>query len=387
MHLVIYSHGFPNPVEKHRSPFVKEIIRFLPDDIMVTVVAPVPYFLGWRRKKRGIKVPKFLQEKIGKRMTKIHYPRYPLLPKKILRPFMGWLEALFTLRLVKHIHKLEKIDLIHANWGYPDGVAVSSLHRWLKIPYVITEHQGSIADLLNKKYYNLLISRAYRNSKKMILVSKALIEPLKLAKGRIPDPVILPNGLDPSKFEPALKSVRPSKLLYIGNLFWAKGVQFLIQAMAILKSQGHDFSLDIIGSGAYGRELEQLASKLNVRDRVSFEGVVLPDRIPELLTLHDALVLPTLKESFGIVLIEALAAGLPVISTCSGGPEHIVSPEVGILVKPGSGKSLSEGILQLLNKWDDFEPERIREYCRNHYDIRQISPKLAQIYREAVDTK
>ncbi|MGC9362894.1 MAG: glycosyltransferase, partial [Candidatus Syntrophosphaera sp.] len=220
-----------------------------------------------------------------------------------------------------------------------------------------------------------------------ILVSEALIEPLKLAKGRIPDPVILPNGLDLSRFEPAPKSINPSKLLYIGNLFPAKGVQYLIQALAILKSQGHDFYLDVVGSGAYGRELEQLAITLNVHDKVSFKGVVLPDQIPELLTRHDALVLPTLKESFGIVLIEALASGLPVISTYSGGPEHIVGPEVGILVKPGSGQALSEGIIRLFNKWDNFEPERIREYCRNHFDIRRISPKLAQIYREAVDTK
>lgn len=386
MRVVIYSRGFPNPVEKHRSAFVAEILRFLPSDIVVTVVAPVPYGLSARAKKRSVRVPKLRQTTLGERTVDVFHPRFPLLPRNWLRPVLAWLEAVFTFSLVRKLKLNPGIDLIHVNWGYPDGCAVAWLSRWLQIPYVLTEHQGSIGKLLQRGYYNRLLGSAYRRGKKLILVSESLLEPLKLVRGGIPQPVVIPNGIDTQKFTLAKKNPHLGRLVYMGNLIPNKGVAYLIQALEILRGQGHSFTLDIYGGGSQRHGLEALASRLQLSGFVGFKGTVAPERIPQLLADYDALVLPTLVESFGMVLIEALAAGLPVLSTYSGGPEHIVAPEVGTLVQPGSAAELAAGILGLQQRWEDFDPEQIRDYCRQRFDLRRLCPLLEQVYREAANS-
>ncbi len=386
MRVLIYSRGFPNPVEEHRSAFVAEIIRFLPSDIAVAVVAPVPYWLGSRAKKRTVRVPQQRQAVLGERTVDVYHPRFPLLPRNWLRPVVAWLEAVFTYPTLRKLRHSQGIDLIHVNWGYPDGCAVACLSAWLKIPYVLTEHQGSIGSLLQKGHYNRLLGNAYRRSQKLILVSQSLLEPLKQVRGGIPQPVVIPNGIDTQKFALAKKSPQLVKLVYVGNLIPNKGVAQLIQALEILRGQGHSFTLDIYGGGSQKRELEALAGSLQLSDSVSIKGTVAPERIPQLLADYHALVLPTLVESFGIVLIEALAAGLPVLSTHSGGPEHIVAPELGTLVQPGSAEALAAGIQDLQQRWESFDPQKIREYCRQRFDLRKLCPALAQVYREAVNS-
>lgn len=383
MKLLIYSHGFPNPAEPQRSVFVKEIIRFLPPDIEVTVVAPVPFFLSRRRQQAGLAIPLRRIEPIGDRGVDIHHPRYPLLPRYFLKPLIGWLEGLFTYRCVKSVRDTAGIDLIHVNWGYPDGVAVRLLARLLRLPYVITEHQGSIGELLAKPFYNQLLGRVYRGSRRLIVVSEGMLQPLHGLSGKL-SPLVVYNGIDLARFTLAQKRNQPQRLLFIGNLIPAKGVHRLIQALALLRDQGRDFSLDIVGAGSQKRELEAQVKALRLSGSVSFLGVIDSARIPRLLNDYDALVLPTLAESFGIVLIEAMAAGLPVISTCCGGPQHIVSPEVGILVQPDSAEALAEGIALLERNWADYDPQTIRAYCQRRFDIRHSCEQLATVYREAL---
>lgn len=384
MHVVIYSHGFPNPVEPHRNAFVKEIIRFLPSFVCVSVIAPVPFMLSNQRGKKDILVPLIRNEMIGNKNVVIHHPRYPLFPKNILRPLIGLLEAIFTCKCLLTLNKQKHIDLIHANWAYPDGVAVYYLSKLCHIPYVITEHQGSIATLLNLPYYNSLIGKVYRESRQLILVSPSLLKPLQLIKAGLPSPIIIPNAIDVQSYP--LRSHRPAlkKLVYIGNLIPAKGLEHLIKALAILTDQGKPYSLDIIGDGKQRAYLSDLISKLKLNELVTLHGLVNPEQIPELLPEFDLLVLPTLVESFGLVLIEAMAAGLPVLSTYSGGPEYIVVHEVGALVPPGSADTIVAGILDIEQRWQSFIPSQIRTYCQQHFDLRITCEALAQTYQQAV---
>ncbi|GAB1467581.1 glycosyltransferase family 4 protein [Candidatus Cloacimonadota bacterium] len=387
MNLLIYSHGFPNPVEEHRSAFVRDIIRFLPHDIKVTVIAPVPYFLNKQRGKSNISIPYFRTESLGNRNVEIYHPRYPLLPKNYLRCIVGFLEAIFTLNCVRKINKQVPIDLIHVNWAFPDGVAVYCISKLTKIPYVITEHQGSIADLLNITYYNMLLGHVYRGSRSLIIVSESLKKPLQLLKGGTPKPIIVSNGIDTNRFQLVKKSLQLTKLLYIGNLIPGKGVEHLIRAISILAADGINLQLSIVGNGQQREALIALAIKLNVAKQITFMGIIHPNDIPALLLDHDLLVLPTLVESFGIVLIEAMAAGLPVLSTLGGGPQYIISPEVGVLVQPGSAKAIADGIKDIMERWDAFEPQAINDYCKQHYDIKDICKQLTSIYRKAIGAR
>jgi len=379
---VIYGRGYPNPVEIHRSAFVRQIIRYLPAEIKIRVVAPVPYLLNRRRGKSSIAVPGRRIEQLDKRTVTVFHPRYPLLPRNLLRPVVGYLQFLTTFQVVRRLHREERIDLIHCNWVYPDGVAGGLIARLLRIPYIITEHQSGIEFHLKHSFIKRQISKAYKASSKVILVSQSLTKPLKSVLPALGDYVIIHNGVDVQTF-PLRSELRPlRKIVYIGNLIPAKGLQFLLPALKKLIDEGYPISLDLIGIGSYQGKLAALSSDLGIKDRVSFKGIIPPDEIPGKLLDYDLLILPSLQESFGMVLIEAMATGMPVLGTRSGGPESVVTPSVGELVEPGSMEALYEGFKRLNARWESFDPQEIRAYCSRNYDLRVLCLQIAQVYHE-----
>lgn len=384
MKLLIYSHAYPNPVEKARSAFVQEIVRQLSEEMTVIVVSPVPYFLNLQRHRPEIKVPYHRQESYEGRKIEVYHPRYLLLPKAILNPVVAQLQALTTYLCIQRLHQAYKLDLVQINWGFPDGVAGGLICRKLKLPYIITEHQGSIANLLLKPYYRKLLVTAYNHASVLISVSASLKQTMEKTPGIRKDALVIPNGIDLKQMQ--LRDKRPilSKLVYVGYLIEPKGIQFLLQAMVLCSDNGLDFSLDIIGSGDYLPVLQSLASELGIQDRIRFLGLYTADQVRSSLSNYDLLVLPSLLESFGLVLIEAMASGLPVLSTFSGGPESIVTETTGLLVEPGSAPALAQGLTELSQRWMSYEPAAIREECRERFAIEKTCSSLVEVYKSVI---
>lgn len=379
---MIYGRGYPNPVEIGRSAFIRQIIRFMPDDIKIRVVAPVPFFLNRRQGKATLRIPVRRQELIGEKRITICHPRFILLPRNLLRPVVAYLQFISTILTVKRLHIEEPIDLIHCNWVFPDGVAGGLIARCLSIPYIITEHQSGIGIHLQVPFIKQQIIQAYGRASRVILVSHSLTRPLAAVIAALGDYSVIPNGVDVQSF-PLRSELRPlKKLLYIGNLIPDKGLQFLIPALARLIHEGYDLDLDIVGKGPSTAVLKALAKALGIRDRVCFRGAKAPDEIQRLLLNYDLLILPSLQESFGMVLIEALATGMPVLATRSGGPASIVTPDVGELVEPGSADALCEGIKQLISRWEGFQAGQIRVYCAQNFQISSLCQKIAEVYHE-----
>lgn len=384
MRILIYSHAYPNPVEKTRSAFVQEIVRQLSYEMEVIVVAPVPFLLNLQRHKPKIKVPYHRQESYEDRKIEVYHPRYLLLPKALLNPVVAQLQALLTYRCVQRLHRAYKLDLVQINWGFPDGIAGSLICKRLKLPYVITEHQGSIASLLVKAYYRKLLVTAYNHASALIAVSTSLKQTLEKATGIRKDALVIPNGIDLTLMH--LREKRPtlSRLVYVGYLIQAKGIQYLLRALKICLANGLDLSLDIIGNGDYQPVLQNLAVELGIQDRVCFLGLYSADQVRSSLPNYDLLVLPSLIESFGLVLIEAMASGLPVLSTFSGGPETIVTELTGLLVQPGSAQTLAQGLSELSDRWLSFEPAIIREECRKMFAIEKTCESIEEVMRSVV---
>jgi len=211
-----------------------------------------------------------------------------------------------------------------------------------------------------------------------------------IAESRV---VTIHNGIDPERFQrqEAQKTAK-SKLGLpadatiigaVGRLSTAKGFAYLIEAVALLRASYPNAVVALAGTGPSRSQLEDLASRLAVSDRVVFLGF--RSDINELLDACDLLVMPSLSETLGYALLEAMAHGLPTVGTTVGGiPEVILPMETGLLVPPRHPVALATAIKLLLDSAD--LRERLgragRERVIKHFQEADMVRKTLDVYRQ-----
>lgn len=154
-------------------------------------------------------------------------------------------------------------------------------------------------------------------------------------RGRIIE--LVENGVDLSLWSrrPRRNASAVTRFVFSGRLVRLKGLDYLLRALAIVKSEVCA-SLDILGDGEERLRLEGLAAELRLRDSVKFHGWVDQARIAAQLATTDVFVMPTLRECGGAVVLEAMAAGVPVIATRWGGPADYLDDTCALLVEPSN---------------------------------------------------
>ncbi|MBC7086103.1 MAG: glycosyltransferase family 4 protein [Methanomethylovorans sp.] len=214
------------------------------------------------------------------------------------------------------------------------------------------------------------------------------------------DIIVIPNGIDLDKFSDGqnlnkadlnlnhkYNSIRKEqKIIFVGTLRPIKGVRYLIEAMTIIKKTNPYTKLIIIGDGQERGSLEKLTYDLDLRTHVSFLGKVSNDEIPKYMKGSDVLVLPSLSESFGIVNIEAMASGVPIVSTNVGGLSYIIKDGVnGFLVNPKDPGSIAEKCLQILNDSnlkEQMSKNNLSEAEKYSWD--KIVERLLEVYKKGL---
>ena len=201
--------------------------------------------------------------------------------------------------------------------------------------------------------------------------------------------VIPQLGVDPSTFRPSsVSGGRPFSIGYVGRLVQEKGVDLLLQALALLAEEGREFQCVICGDGPRGEGLRVLARRLGLADRIQWSGELAHEGIPDLMRTLDVLVLPSRsapqwKEQFGHVLIEAMATGIPVAGSSSGAiPEVIGRPDMVFREEDHRGLA---GILERL-----MTSERLRREAgaqalarvREHYTHERIAERLTELWTQ-----
>lgn len=179
------------------------------------------------------------------------------------------------------------------------------------------------------------------------------------------------------------------RFVYLGRLSGWKGVKFLVQAFKTVAEQNPRAVLHILGDGEERKNLDELTRQLNLTDRVKFAGWVSAEEGSRRLRTSDVFVLPSLHEVGGIVLLEAMAVGLPVIATQWGGPAIHVTDKTGIRVPPDSKEGFVNGLAQAMLKlaaapelrqqMGEAGQRRVRG---NLYDWNQKTDRLLEIYAE-----
>lgn len=134
------------------------------------------------------------------------------------------------------------------------------------------------------------------------------------------------------------------------------------------------------GGGTIRAELEALASRSGVGRQVVFLGAIPRDAVRSAMWAADAFVLASHAENFGVVLIEALTTGLPLISTRCGGPEDIVTPEVGLLRAPGDEDGLAEALLTMRSEAQSYDRRALRAIAVERYGYASVGTRLREFY-------
>lgn len=264
--------------------------------------------------------------------------------------------------------KLTRPDLIHTHLFFATfyGMITANLCR---VPVIVTEHNES-----NWQSKNILLKIANRfnarNCTRMIAVSNkvksTLIERSKVHSSKI---TVINNCISIQNFNHKKGESRsyPDNELIIGTVArfdFRKGIDVLLNAIAYIKPQVNEVKCILVGDGKEKAHLRQLVKELNIEKNVEFAGMQ-EDILPFLKKMH-MFVLPSRTEGFGIAILEAMAAGCPIIASNVGGIPEIIENEVnGLLVQPDDNIALANAILRLNNR--DFA----KRISQNAYDLVQ----------------
>jgi glycosyltransferase involved in cell wall biosynthesis len=266
---------------------------------------------------------------------------------------------------------------------------LGKLHR---VPVLITEQAPWGPWLDTAALVRRQAVWAARQASFQIAISRSVKESIEHVTGRLEHLEIIPDAVDGRAFTlPPNGGARVrDRILFVGAVRPVKGLDVLIEAVSDLRRQGREVELDVIGEGhfeVYRREqarLQQLTVELGLGESVRFLG---RKPLPELVSAMQqasALVLPSRAESLGMVLVEALACGTPVVATRCGGPEDIVTDGVGVLVPPENPSALADGILSVLDHPDRYESARLREHALARFGADVVAERILDLYRRAL---
>jgi glycosyltransferase involved in cell wall biosynthesis len=203
---------------------------------------------------------------------------------------------------------------------------------------------------------------------------------------------VIPNGVDGDVFTPEASSAGryPDQIAYVGLINFNKGIDVLLHAMRHVAAQNERARLVLVGGSYYRNtrlqeeQLKAMSRELGLDGRVEFAGRKSPEEVARFMRESAVLVLPSQAETFGAVLFEALASGTPVVATASGGPQEIVTDDVGRLVPIDDAEALADALLDVLAHRDRFEPERLRAHALDRYSWSAIADQYMTMYREVL---
>ena len=286
----------------------------------------------------------------------------------------------------EYLREFGEPDVLHAHSSLYGGALGAIIKLRYKIPLIITEHSTALISGELPIWQKLLAKYAFRNADHLIAVSQGQAIKLAVKYGpTIESWDVIYNAVADiyADKELILRNKDNFRFLSIGYLIKRKGFDVLLEAFAILQSQKkyHKSVLRIIGDGDQKEALHKLAQKLDIGSSIEWIPSRLPENIIKDYDHSDVVVSSSRLETFGVTLIEGLARGIPVIATRSGGPEEFVIPQVGKLVEKDDPLDLARSMAEIIDFYQDFIPQDLRNYCLSNFGPKAIIGRLCQIYQ------
>jgi glycosyltransferase involved in cell wall biosynthesis len=288
-----------------------------------------------------------------------------------------------------YIKQYGKPDLFHVHCAFNAGYIAKYLKEKHNIPYIITEHStffalSSISIVQKKEVLDI-----YSNAEKVIVVSNPFRKLLSGKTGFDIDKIdVVPNFIDTDYFDPNFKNdlnlLEDMKTIFtVCHHGYKKRLDRLLDAYKIVLEHYPEWKLIIGGNGTETNSLKIKTKELNLQNSVDFVGFLAKEQVKNYMKKASMFVLPSDVETFGVVVIEALAMGLPVVATASGGPEDIITKETGIIVERDT-QSLAKGIIEIITNYSTYNKEHLRSYIINNFSGETVADKYLKIYKESI---
>jgi len=290
---------------------------------------------------------------------------FPKMPNKTFNHYKK-----LILSLVKNVINISKPEFVFINSSLYGGAALAKYLHSEMIPFMVSEH---LKEFILKNQFSLFqkecINECYNYSSKIITTSKVLkneiINNFNINSKRV---LLIPNPADTKYFLPKRSKTGDTfTFISVALLRPEKRLDILIKAFAILSKHIPNIVLTVIGDGPEKNKLKLLSHKLGVNNRINFIGYQNKIAVSDILRDHDALVLSSDVETFGVVIVEAMSVGLPVIATKCGGPESIVVAETGVLVDSNDKNKLSVAMKNMIEDYNNYDSNTIRQIAINIY--------------------
>ncbi|MFO1292813.1 MAG: glycosyltransferase [Rubrivivax sp.] len=389
-HVVVLSSLFPSERQPMAGLFVRERMFRVGAQLPLAVVAPTPWFplQGLLRRLRPGFRPGAPRHET-QRGFDVWYPRFLSVPG-LFKSLDGWLMALGALPALWRLRRARRLDLIDAHFGFPDGHAATLLGRWLGVPVTITL-RGTEPRQAQDPVLRRSLQRALDRATRVFAVSESLRQ-VALGLGIAPDKVrVVGNGVDLHRFQPLPRSQARAALglaadvpvlVSVGGLVERKGFHRVIELLPALRARHPGLVYLVVGGpspeGDLSEALRRQVQAAGLEDAVRFLGPLAPDQLGGPLSAADVFVLATRNEGWANVFLEAMACGLPVVTTAVGGNAEVVCrPELGIVVPFGDASALQQAIGDALaRRWD---AAAIRRWAEANGWERRVAELVAEL--------
>lgn len=378
--LLVTASTFPRWEGDTEPRFVLDLASHMTDEFDITVLVPAAPGAKTREELEGVQVIRYHYFPIHKWET-LCYPG-AIVPRIKEKKIRALLVPFLFISLYIHLFKLlPQFDIVHAHWLIPQGIVQS----FFKKPYIVTGHGGDVVSL-NKGIIRKLKIRCLKRAEHVTVVSE-------YSKKRVQElvseicPNIISMGVNTTQFGKKYQVANyfgqgnRKVILFVGRLVEIKGVSYLLEAMKQV-----DAILVIVGDGPLREKLEQQAA--NIIDKVIFLGTKTHDELKKVYASADICVVPSITIGNGVqegvptVIMEAMASGLAVIASDSGGIPYLIKDGVnGLLCEEKNVQQLVDNICSLLNDERVYQKIVINGYeTIKKYDYEVIAQRYKKLF-------
>jgi len=277
-------------------------------------------------------------------------------------------------------------DVIHAHSVFHAGIAGFHIAKTNKIPFIITEHLTAyLMGYITHKTDVEMACEIFDYADASVIVSNNFRKDLEKQLGLKPNTfTVIHNLVNELFFKNYIpKTYTPGETFtFFTNSFLLprKSIQLIISAIKILTDKQINVHLTIGGDGPEEKYLHDLVAELGLQEQVRFTGKLWREEVKEELDNCHSFVLASQYETFGVVLIESLACGRPVVTTNSGGPLDFIHEEQGIIVEEHSAIALSQGMEKVMLNYNSYNQQDMVNYCRENFNEHKIASSIISLY-------